>query len=185
MTTSTRSDTIFAITTDPYQNIFGYSLVFMQLFDYIAKTYKDHRVVLVSNDGRASETVGNEAFIKVKTSPGSPMIIKSVILGWSFIRHGISMPPGSVVVANSELIELMCASLLKFKYKRVYCFLHDYGSTFRTTPNIYALVRSLFIRRIGNVIVLNDMHGRAILKDIPGVKCFVIPNPVFVEYEAI
>jgi len=46
---------IIALTTDPYDNIYGYALIFMKLFDYIQNNNKNISIILISNDGVCSK----------------------------------------------------------------------------------------------------------------------------------
>ena len=77
---------IIALTTDPYDAIYGYSLVFVKLFDFLQKNNKDVNIILISNDGVCSKLVNNEHFQKIKLNPQKNFLFKTTLLVYFFIK---------------------------------------------------------------------------------------------------
>lgn len=168
---------IVAITTDPYDNIYGYSLVFIRLFEYIQRKRKNLNVYLISNDGASSTFVGNNNFIKIKLNPNLNILFKTIILVCQFVRYTLSFDNNSIIISNSEIPELIVAFFGKIKFKKVYCIVQDLevrGNSLKA--RIAHFLRIFLIKKIGNVIFTNNYT----VEQIKGnMNKYYIGNPVF------
>lgn len=173
---------IIALTTDPYGNIQGYALVFIRLFDFIQKKNPDLGVVLISNDGVCSDKVGNTGFVRISLDPSSSLGLKALKLTRAFIgkakfygNHDSDME--SIIVANSEIPELLAALFLKSKFEKVYCMVHDLrlrDGSLKT--RLIGRLRLFLIYRIKKVLFVNR-YTMDQLDD--SVTKFYVGNPVF------
>jgi len=170
---------IIALTTDPYGNIHGYSLVFIRLFNFIQKNNPDLTVTLISNDGVCSKIVNNKKFLKIKLNPKSNLLFKTIFLAFLFIKNVWHCDKGSVLISNTEIPELLAAFFLKIKFKHgnIYCIVHDnhVRDKLLKTKMINKL-RNFLIKRVNNAIFVN----RYTMKQLDSsINKFYIGNPIF------
>lgn len=168
---------IVAMTTDPYDNIYGYALVFVRLFTFIKKRYQNLDVSLISNDGACSRMVDSNESIKIRLNPKSSLFLKTILLVCSFIKKGWACDKDTILVVNSEIPELFSALILKMKFKSVYCIIHDIqlrDRSFKT--RLIHKFRLFFVRRIGKVIFVNK-HTMCQFDD--SISKYYIGNPIF------
>jgi hypothetical protein len=176
---------IIALTTDPYDNIYGYAFVCIKLFDFIQKNNKDIETILISNDGVCSSLVGNKNFIKIKLNPKSHLLSKAALLVYSFIKEIWLCDANTTLVANGELPELLSICLLRVKFKNTYCFVHDdYEPKFRKYGYLYNVIRRFLLARIKNIIVINSSYAIDIKKHIKNANCYIVPDPILIERAA-
>lgn len=178
MRTNNQSRTkIVGLTTDPYNNIYGYSLVFFRLFDYLQRNYKNLDVELLSNSGVSSTIVKNPNFKLIKIEKNKNILLKTIFLVVSFIRIVLFYDKNTIIVANCELPELIAGIILKIKFKKVYGIIHD--DRIRN-DSIYTVlvckIRIFLIYRIKNVIFINKY---TMTRFNNSVKKYYIGNPIF------
>lgn len=168
---------IIALTTDPYDNIYGYTLVFIKLFDFMQKDNQDLKVILMSNDGVCSKIVKNKKFIKIKLNPKSRLLSITFSLVYSFIKKVWSGDKNTILVANNEIPELLSALILKIKFKKVYCVIQDLRLRDESSKTkLIHKLRLFLIYRIKNVIFTNKYTMGKLNNSI---NKFYIGNPIF------
>lgn len=168
---------IIALTSDPYDNMYGYTLVFIKLFDYIQKNNRDLDVGLICNDGVCSKMINNSKFIKIKLNPKLHLLSKTLLLVYLFIKKVLFYDKNAILVVNAEIPELMSAFILKIKFRKIYCIIQDLRLRDQSleTKFIHKL-RLLLIYRIKNVIFSN----RYTMNRLKGsINKFYIGNPIF------
>jgi len=168
---------IIALTTDPYDNIYGYALIFMKLFDYIQNNNKNISIILISNDGVCSKKINNHKFVKIKLNSELPLVIKTLLSICQFVRKVWSYNKNITLIANSEITELISVFILTIKFKKVYCLIQDLQlrDQLLKTKIIYQL-RLFLIYRIKNVIFSNNYTMGQLNNSI---NKFYIGNPIF------
>ena len=173
----TKGRKIIALTTDPYNNIHGYTLVFMKLFDFIQKNNLDLDIVLISDDGVCSKIINNKKFIKLKLNPKSNIFLKGLFLAYSFIKKVWVCDKDTVLVVNSEIPELLSAFILKIKFKKIYCIVQDlqWRDQSLKTKLIHKL-RLFLIYRIKKAIFVNKY---TLCQLNNSINKFYIGNPIF------
>lgn len=168
---------IVALTTDSFKNIYGYTLVFTKLFDYIQKNNRNLDVTLVSNDGICARMVNNNNFIKVKLNNKSGQLYKTISLVFAFIKNTRHYDKNAVLVSNAEIPELLSTFLLKRRFGKVYCLIHDFYVRDKSLKiKLINRFRLFLIHRIKNVIFINK-HTMNQLDN--SINKFYIGNPVF------
>ena len=181
---------IIAITSDPYDNIYGYSIVFMKLFCSIAKNENVY-IKIISTKGRSSGLILRSfpeyiKFYEIINIKRRGIVLNGILFlfkSFIFLFKNRKSYKNCKLVANSELPELFLVIIAKhiLGYKNIYCFVHDiFPPEFRKFGNLYLVIRKLFFRNIKNIIVLKNLHKSIIEKEVKNVKCNVIPNPIFI-----
>lgn len=173
----TKNKKIVALTTDPYDNLYGYTLVFMRLFDFIQRNNQNLDIVLISNDGVSSKKVNNNRFIKIRLNPKLNPFIKTLLLVYFFVKKTWVYDEDTILIVNAEIPELLAAFILKIKFKRVYCIVQDLRLRDQSLKiKIIHKLRLVLIYRINNVIFSNQYTMR-LLKG--SIHKFYIGNPIF------
>src|SRR5258708_3078415 len=111
---------IIGFTTDPYQNIYGYSLVFFRLFDLLDRKYPKTYIILVANNGTCSSIVNNKKFNIFKLNKNLNPVFKTILLVMNFVAKIIKYDNKVILVSNGEIPELITPSLLGLKFKQTY-----------------------------------------------------------------
>lgn len=170
---------IIGLTTDPYNNIYGYTLIFMRLFDFIQRNNKNLDVILMSNDGISSQKVNNKQFVKIKLNPKLNLLIKTLLLVYFFVKKTWVYDEDTILIANAEIPELFAAFILKIKFKKIYCIIQDLRlrDTSIKTKLIHKL-RIFLIYRIKKAIFVNKFTMCQLNNSIDK---FYIGNPVFLK----
>ncbi len=168
---------IAAITTDPYQNLQGFSLVFMRLFDFLQKKNERLDITLISNDGVCSEIINNSSFIKIRLDPGANLLFKTFSLVKAFTNRLKHYESDTILIANAEIPELLAIFLVKNRFYKVFCIIQDLRlrDTSLQTKLVH-LLRLFLVYRIKNVIFTN----RYTMNQLNGsINKFYIGNPIF------
>lgn len=157
---------IVGITTDPYGEIYGYSLVFIRLFDYLSSKNRNLSYLLC-NDGESSRRFTGENIIKITLRNKRNLFTKLFTLTVFFIQTTWKkFPKNSVIIVNSEIPELLAGAILKFKFKNTYCYLQDTRIRSKSIDQVLIhLLRMLLIFRINKIMFANkhtmmDVHTR-------------------------
>ncbi len=169
--------TIIGLSTDPYNNIYGYSLVFFRLFDFVERKNKNIDSILISNNGVSSTIVKNHNFKLIKINQKMNVAFKTLFLIYQFVNLATKYDNNAIIIANCELPELIAAWILKFKYKKVYGVIQDdrirKGSIYTT---IVCKMRILLLYAIKDVIFTNHY---TMTRFNNGVNKYYIGNPIF------
>jgi hypothetical protein len=168
---------IIAITTDSYNDIKGFTLVFMKLFDFIQKNNHNLDIVLISNNGICSKIIENKQFKKIKLNPKSTLLVKTFLLSFCFIKNILFCDKDTVIVANGEIPELLTLVILKkFKFKNAYCVIQDLrirNDSFKL--RLINKLRLFLIYKIKNIIFTNKYTMNQLNSS---VNKFYIGNPI-------
>lgn len=177
MINKTSKKKIVGLTTDPYNNIYGYSLVFFRLMDFIQTTYKNIDVELLSNNGVSSSIVKNRNFKIFKVDPDTNILLKFILLIINFIKLTYKYDKDTIIIANCEIPELIAARILKIKFKNVYGIIQD--ARVRDNKLFTKLVckaRIALLYSINNIIFTNRYTMNEFTKP---AKKYYIGNPIF------
>lgn len=121
--------------------------------------------------------VNNKKFIKVKLNNKASQLIKTISLVSAFIKNTKHYNKEAVLVSNAEIPELLATFLLKKRFGKVYCIIHDlYVRDKSLKIKLISRFRLFLIRKIKNVIFINK-HTANQLDD--SINKFYIGNPVF------
>lgn len=168
---------IIGLTTDPYDNIYGYALVFIRLFDYLQKSHPEFETYLYLNKGLSSSLVKNKNFIFVELNSNQNLVSKTLSLAYKFIQLTFKYERNTIIIANCEIPELLAAWILKIKFKNVYCVFQDdrvRNNSFYT--RFVCWLRVKLVYRIKNVYFTNKF---TINNFSDKVNKFYIGNPIF------
>lgn len=165
---------IVALTTDPYENIYGYSLVFLKLVDFIRKNQTNYNVVLISNDGISSSKI---ECTKVVLNRREGLFIKTIKLSMEFLKLTYNYPKDTIFLANCEIPELFVAMILRIKYKKVYCIIQDARIRENNLYGRFACFTRFYLaRRIKHVIFTNKYTYNTFSGNL---NRYYIGNPIF------
>ena len=174
---SIKKHKIIGLTTDPYDKIYGYSLVFFRLMDFLQRNYKELDVTLIANQGTSSTIVKNPCFKLISIKKDGNIIIKTFVLIFNFIKFVFYSDKDTVIIANSELPELIAALLLKIKFKNVYGIIQDdrvRNNCIYTT--LVCKTRIILLYAINDVIFTNRYTMSRFNNSI---NKYYIGNPIF------
>ena len=172
-----KSTTIIALTTDPYNNIYGYSLVFLRLFDFMQKNYPNLQIHLITNNGLSSSLVSNKTFQSIKLNPNTNILVKTIALTYYFVRLAWLYPPNTIIITNAELPEIFAGLLLKFKFKKVYSVFQDDRVRNKSwSTKFICKLRVFLLYKIKNIIFTNHYTMNRFNNSINKVY---IGNPIF------
>lgn len=171
------SNQIIAITTDPYNNIYGYSLIFFRLFDYLQKNSNEVEIKLFSNNGVSSQMVKNKNFQTIVLNPRANLVFKTLYLTFAFIFKVFRYPKSTVIISNGELPEVMASLVLRIKFPMVYCIFQDDRVR---DASLFARgvcrLRLFLLHRHKNIIFTNTFTMN---RFVGNVNKYYIGNPVF------
>lgn len=170
---------IIALTTDPYDNIYGYALVFIKLFNFIQKNQKKIEIILISNNGVCSRIINNKNFKQIQIKKKQNLFLKNVFfLTFQFIKKTLIYEnKNSIIITNGEIPELIAAYILKIKFKKVYCIIQDLR--IRNDSFKFKMIhrtRLFLLRKIKNCIFTNKYTMNEADNSL---NKFYIGNPVF------
>jgi hypothetical protein len=168
---------IIALTTDPYDNIYGYSLVFIRLFDYIEKNYNNLEIIFFTNGGSSSKLVNNTSFKILNVNSKYNVFFKTLLLTYKFITSILSYPSDTIIITNCEIPELLAGVILMLKFKNVYAIFQDdrvRNASFFT--KLICKIRIFLLYRIKNVFFVNHYTMNNFNASI---RKMYIGNPIF------
>lgn len=169
---------IIALTSDPYDGMYGYALVFFRIFDYIQKNRKDVVISLFSNDGVSSKFIDNKAFSQLTIDKNKSILIKTIKVVRYFIKMAVKCPKTTVIVVNAEIPEMIAGALLrKIWRKKVFCIMPDLRKRNNSLLcNILDIMRRLLMRMIKHAIFMNyftmKQSGKGLVKYYFGCPVF-------------
>ncbi|SRR5258706_6710696 len=173
----TKKIRIIALTTDPYDNIYGYALVFIRLFDYIKKNNDKVEVILFSNGGLSSKLVNNKSFRILNINHKHNILLKTLMLTFRFTASILPYPSDTIIITNNEIPELLAGVILKLKFKKVYSIFQDdriRNASFFT--KLICKTRIFLLYRIKNIFFVNHYTMNNFNDSI---KKMYIGNPIF------
>lgn len=171
---------IRAYTSDPYDGLYGYALIFIKLFKFINTNFEaDTRVIL--NTGRSCEAVGEDksCFCTIHINPRASYVKKGLKMFIFFAKnYYLDKGKNTITIVNCELPELLVGAIASFFDKNVYCFIQDLrvrNDTVRV--RLINAFRVALMRKIGKAFFVNKYTmGSIKLK-----RKVLIGNPVFLE----
>jgi hypothetical protein len=167
---------IIGLTTDPYDSIYGYALVFFRFFNFLQKDFVGN-VLLFSNDGLCSTLVNNSNFSLIKLPRRSNLFVKAFLESLYFYLKCRKQPTNSIFIVNCEIPELCVGVVLKMQRRKVFCILPDdrvRNSTFFV--KVVCQVRLLLVSMIRNVLFTNRYTFNRFKGNL---NAFYLGNPVF------
>ncbi len=169
---------IIGFTTDPYQNIYGYSLVFFRLFDLLDRKYPKTDIIFLANNGTCSSIVNNKKFNIFKLNKNLNPVFKTILLVMNFVAKIIKYDNKVILVSNGEIPELITASLLGLKFKQTYCIIQDLRIRENSMYHRFIGLLRVFLLRnfIKNIIFTNKFTMNQYRYK---VNKYYIGNPVF------
>lgn len=167
---------IIGISTDPYGEIYGYSLVFIKLFSHLSSVGVNP-TYLLCNDGESYKNFNGRGLFTVKLNREVSMISKLLKLTYFFVRTTWKkFPKESIVIVNCEIPELIAGSILRYKFKNTYCYLQDTRVRSNSIGQILvSLFRKLLILQIGKILFANKYTMQTTTAKLK----YLLGDPVF------